>query len=139
MATINSIITLGDWLEKTLKTKTGIFVVGLFMGILPFLFTSVVLYKNGERKDTEIHQKYERIVVLEKEVSLLQQEVIQANEKCLLRLNEMVTLLQTLREYYDGMGTIAGGQVETEKELLDMYNDLAKKYNYLLSVVEDEK
>lgn len=119
---LKGIKDMGNWVRDLVKTKGGVFVLGLMFGLAPTLVIIHTLYKNEEVKDTSIKQ-------LKSEKIKWQEKAFNAEASCLDKMREMASFFKDLEKLYKKEEVTSKKNLQTEKKHIKKYENITKKLN----------
>ena len=115
-----------DWIESKLKTKTGMFTLGLIFSSIPLGFVVWMLFSQLNQKTAVIEKNNEQIIVL-----LEQQAKIR--DEC----------AETMRKYFEmfkEMNVFANGSLNTINSIHRESNQIMTQQNLLINnTLKDEE
>ena len=116
---VNILTSLIDWIIKTLKTKTGNFVLGIGFGIIISFPTIYSFNKQVEYLETTIKKKDVKIEELEIDIR-------ESNLNHVKQWGEMLTLLTTVDDFLNKKNKENNSTIKENRQLLEKQNETIK-------------
>lgn len=113
---------MGNWIRELVKTKAGIFVLGLMFGLAPTLVTIHILYKDNGVKEVSIKE-------LKSEKNKWQEKAFNAEASCLDKMRELAGFFKDLENLYKKEEVVSKKNLQTQKKHIRKYEKIIKKLN----------
>lgn len=136
---VDTILKIGDWFQEKVKTKSGIFVLGTFIGAVPASTVSYLLYQDGKYKDERLVKEIDRIKIIEEEKDEWQERAFNAETTCLSKIKEMASFFQDLEGVYKNEELQNRKSIDNEKMKIEQYKAITNKLNSIKNDLKDEK
>lgn len=109
-------LSLLTWLTTSLRTKAGVFALGLLIGAASPSVMVYLLYRDGIIKDERFLMEVTRSREIEKEKDLWQKTAFEAEDTCLEKLKGVADFFNALEKEYKKDEKISRENIDKAKQ-----------------------
>ena len=121
---VEGTISILDWIKEAVKTRAGIFTIGMLIGVIPSATMSFIFYKDSEFTEKRLLIEFDRNKAIELEKDLWQERAFDAENTCLEKLRSMAVFFQDIESLYGEEALDSRESVEKKQIELKLLEDL---------------
>ena len=126
---VEGTISILDWIKEAVKTRAGIFTIGILIGVIPAATMSFVFYKDSEFTEKRLLIEFDRNKAIELEKDLWQERAFDAESACLEKIKEMAVFFQDIETLYGRTAKNSRKVVEIKEKELEILENIKKSTN----------